>query len=428
MQVIKAFGEHTFASLKLYNYRLYFIGQGLSDIGTWMQIVAVGWLVLELTGSGVVLGTVLAFRFAPMLALGLFAGDIVDRFDKRKLLFTTQSIFLLLSALLGAFVFTGTIEVWMVTLIVFCFGVADSVDRPARQTYVHEIVGPENLRNAVGLGSARANLARAIGPLLAGSLIASVGIAPCFFMNSLSYLFSLISLARMDKEEIHRERREKRKVDHVFAGIRYVAETPLIFTILVAIALIGTFTYEFQTTLPLLARVTFLGDAADYAALLSAFGVGSVAGGLFSASRKEVGTHEFVLWTFLFGVSIVIVAFMPALSYAVIGMVFAGFFSICLSSTANTMIQLESASHMRGRVMSLWTMALFGSTVLGAPIVGFIGESVSPRTAIAIGGIAALVAALYAHHRLLRGYALFSIPGFFSIRREEVTLEDVGKV
>lgn len=300
MEAIRAFGAQTFASLKVRNYRLYFIGQGLSDIGTWMQIVGIGWLVLELTGSGVALGTLLAFRFAPMLVLGLFAGDIVDRFDKRNLLYATQGIFLLLSGLLGILVFSGTIETWMVFLVALLFGVADTVDRPTRQTFIHEIVGPENLRNAVGLGSARANLARAIGPLFAGALIAGVGIATCFFMNSLSYLFALVSLAYMRKAEIHHEQRETRKVDNLFSVLHYVAKTPLILTILVAMAIVGTLTYEFQTTLPLLSKVTFLGDASDYAALLSAFGVGSVVGGLFSASRKEVGMHEFVLWAFFF--------------------------------------------------------------------------------------------------------------------------------
>ena len=427
MNVFKALGEQTFASLRLRNYRLYFIGQGLSDIGTWMQIVGIGWLVLELTGSGVALGTLLAFRFAPMLVLGLLAGAIVDTFDKRMLLYMTQGAAFILSALLGILVLTGAVEMWMVFLIAFLLGIADSVDRPTRQTFIHEIVGPNNLRNAVGLGSARANLARAIGPLIAGILIASVGIASCFFGNAASYLLAIIFLARIRGDEIYRESNEGRKVSDIFSGVRYVVRAPIILTVLLAMALVGTFTYEFQTTLPLLAKVTFLGDAADYAALLSAMGVGSIAGGLFSASRKEVGTHEFVLWGFLFGIAIVAVAFTPSLSYAVVGMVFAGFFSICLSSTGNTMIQLEALPHMRGRVMSLWSMALFGSTVVGAPIVGAVGEHLSPRAALALGGFAAILAALFAARRLLKPYRFWSIPPFIFIRREEEAVEDNTK-
>src|SRR3989344_8065362 len=159
MHIIRSFGEATFASLKIRNYRLYFIGQGLSDVGTWMQVVAMGWLVLELTGSGVQLGSILAFRFAPLLALGILAGSIVDSFDKRKPLYATQSVAALLAFSISILVFTGSVQMWMVYLFVLLFGIADVVDRPARQTFVHEIVGPENLKNAVALGSARANLA-----------------------------------------------------------------------------------------------------------------------------------------------------------------------------------------------------------------------------------------------------------------------------
>ena len=389
-----------------------------------MQVVALGWLVLELTGSGVQLGGILAVRFAPLLALGILAGSIVDSFDKRKLLYATQSVAALLAFSISILVFTGSVQMWMVYLFVLLFGIADVVDRPARQTFVHEIVGPENLKNAVALGSARANLARALGPMFAGVLIASVGIALCFFVNALSYIAPIVFLMLMRKEELHRESADVRKVDHVFSGLSYVASMPLIRTVLIAMAVIGTLSYEFQTSLPLLAHSTFFGNAADYAALLSAMGAGSVAGGLFSASRKSVGAHEFVVWAFFFGVSIVIAALMPSLGLMTVAMVFVGFFSICLSSTGNTMIQLESAPHMRGRVMSLWSMAIFGSTLVGAPTIGLIGEFVSPRAALAVGGIAAILAALFAAHRLLEGYKLLSIPAFISIRREEAVVED----
>ena len=424
MDTIRAFGEATFASLSIRNYRWYFIGIGFSHIGTWMQTVALGWLVLELTGSGTALGTVLAFRFAPLFFGGLFGGAIVDRFDKRLLLYATQAAAALIAFSLGALIFFGAIQLWMVYLAAALFGLADVVDRPARQTFIHEMVGPDNLRNAVALNSTEANLARTIGPLFAGVLIASVGMVFCFLANALSYVVFIVFLALIRREELRGERREERAAGHIFAGLKYAASVPLIRMILLSMAVIGTFSYEFQTSLPLLARTTFLGDAADYAALLSAMGAGSVAGGLFSASRKVVGAHEFVLWAFLFGVSICITAAMPSLGLAVVAMGFVGFFSICLSSIGNTMVQLESASHMRGRVMSLWTMALFGSTLLGAHIIGFIGEHLSPRYALAAGGIAALVAAFLANRRLREGYTLLTIPAFISIRREEAAIED----
>ncbi|MBI4079897.1 MFS transporter [Candidatus Kaiserbacteria bacterium] len=428
MDAVRALGEQMFSSLKVRNYQLYFIGQGLSDVGTWMQVVAVGWLVLELTGSGTLLGAVLAFRFAPMFALGVVAGNIVDYFDKRVLIQVTQTVAMLVALSLGVLVFTETITVGVVYLAALILGFADVFERPARQTYVHEIVGPSNLKNAVALGSARANLARALGPMVAGALIANVGIAFCFFGNAISFVISIVTLFLMRKDELHEDYKEERKVDHVFSGLRYVASMPLIRTILIAMAVIGTLSYEFQTTLPLLASSTFFGDAADYAALLSAMGAGSVAGGLFSASRKSIGPHEFVVFALLFGFSICITALMPSLGFAVVGMVFVGFFSICLSSIGNTMIQLESAAHMRGRVMSLWTMALFGSTLIGAPIVGFIGEYGSARWALGLGGIAAIVAAFFASRQLLKRYQFFPIPSFISIRREEETVEEQEKV
>lgn len=428
MEALRAFGAQTFSSLRVRNYRLYFIGQGLSDIGTWMQIVSVGWLALQLSGSGVQLGTILAFRFAPMLALGVFAGNVVDSFDKRFLIYSTQSIAAVVALALGILVYSGSITIWMVYIAVLVLGFADVFERPARQTFVHEIVGPANLKNAVALGSTRANMARAIGPMFAGALIAGIGTAFCFFGNALSYAVSLFTLFLMRKDELHQEFKEERKIDHFFSGLQYVIAQPLIRTILIAMAIIGTLTYEFQTTLPLIAETTFFGTAADYAALLSAMGAGSVAGGLFSASRKSVGSHEFVLWALLFGISVCAAALMPTLSYTVVSMVFVGFFSICLSSMANTLVQLEAAAHMRGRVMSLWTTALFGTTLIGAPIVGLVGEYISPRAALFLGGAAAILAALFASRRLLKQFHLFPIPLLISIRREEETLEDREKV
>ena len=422
MSALAAFGKATFASLKIRNYRLYFIGIGFSHIGSWMQTVALGWLVLDITGSGVQLGMVLAIRFAPLLFGAILAGNIVDSLDKRKLLFGTQIASAILASLLGILVYTGIIEMWMVFFAALLSGCTDALDRPARQTFVHEMVGPEHLRNAVALNSTEANLARAIGPLCAGILIASVGMATCFVANALSYVLFIVFLALIRKEELHREERVH-EIGHTFAGLSYAFSQPLIRTILISMTVIGTLSYEFSTSLPLFTQVNFAGDAAEYAAFLSVMGIGSVVGGLFVASRTVITPREFVVWAFLFGLSMCVVAIMPTLLFAILAMSFVGFFSICLTSTASTMLQLESAPHMRGRVMSLWSMAIFGSTLIGAPVIGFIGEHVSPRWAIAIGGIASLVTALFASRALLLRYTFFKIPNFISIRREEVELE-----
>jgi MFS family permease len=397
---------------------MYFIGIGFSHVGTWMQVVALGWLVLELTGSGTALGTVLSLRFAPLLFGGLFAGTIVDSFDKRTLLYVTQSVSASVSLVLSSLIFFGVIQLWVLYIAGVLLGLADALDRPARQTYVHEMVGPKHLRNAVSLNSMEANLARTVGPLFAGILIAGIGIATCYFLNAVSYVVFIYFLTRIRSSELHREER-KREVGGALDGFRYVASVPFISTVLVAMALIGTLTYEFQTSLPLLAHTTFGGNAADYAALLSAMGIGSVVGGLYSAGKKSITARELIIWAALFGFSTCVTALMPTLSLATLGMVFVGFFSVAMSSTGNTLVQLESAAHMRGRVLSLWTTALFGSTVIGAPLIGFIGEYASPRWALGLGGVAALVAATFMARRLLQLKVRSVIPAFISLRREE---------
>lgn len=402
METFKELGSQTFSSLKVRNYRLYFIGQAFSHSGNWMQVVGLGWLVLTLTGSGGALGTVLAFRFMPMLLGGPFGGIIVDRFDKRKLLYITQSSFAIVSLALAVLIYTDLIQIWMLFVSAILFGLIDVVDNPTRQTFVHEMVGHSNLRNAVTLNSTEANLARAIGPMIAGSLIATVGIAFCFFANAISFLALITVLTFMNEKEFHREESVRKSRGHLLESISYAASVPLIRTVLLSMAVIGTLSYEFQVTLPLLAETTFSGAAADYAALLSAMGAGSVAGGLFAASRKHIAPHEFVLSGIFFGISIFLTSIMPTLSLAIVGMVFVGFFSINLTSLGNTMIQLEAAPHMRGRVMSLWSMAMFGSTLIGGPIVGLVGQYIGPRWGLGLGGVAAVAASIYAARMLMQ--------------------------
>lgn len=422
MQSIRVLAGDTFASLAVRNYRLYYIGQGLSHCGNWMQTVAAGWLVLTLTGSGIQLGAVMALRYLPMLLGGFFAGEIVDRFDKRTLLFRTQSVAAALALFLSAVVFFDVVQLWMLYIVALLSGITDAIDNPTRQTFVHEMVGPENLRNAVTLNSTMANLARALGPMFAGTLIATVGIAFCFFANALSFLAVIAALRLIRSGELHSQELRPQAGRDYFAGMRYAASKPVIKSVLLAMAVIGTLSYEFQVSLPLLARSVFAGGAADYAALLSAMGVGSVVGGLYAASRKRIAFPEFVMWALLFGLSICITAFLPSLSLATVGMVAVGFFSINLTSTGNTMIQLESDAHMRGRVMALWSSAIFGSTLVGAPVIGAVGEYAGARWALAIGGVAALAAGLAAGRRLLKLDRLLIIPAFIQLRRQEQQL------
>jgi MFS family permease len=392
MEPIKNFGRKTFASLSIRNYRLYFFGQGISLCGTWMQTVALGWLMLELTGSGVQLGTVLGIQYLPILLGGIFAGAVVDKFEKRKILYVTQSILATLALILSFLVFSGIIQVWMVYLFAFLMGLATSVDTPARQTFIHEMVGQDHLRNAVTLLSTIANLARVIGPLIAGVLIASVGIAFCFFMNAISFCGVLIVLYLMHEEEMHTETVRHADVKGYFLPVlSYVYSHKELMQILISMAFIGTLSYEFPVSLPLLAERVFLGDAYTYALLLSGMGIGSVLGGLYIASRGVVTMREFSLSAFFFGISICVTAIMPALVGSVIGMVLVGFFSISVTSAGNTILQLGSEEYLRGRIMALWSMAIFGTTLIGAPLIGAIGEHFGARFGLGVGGITAIL-------------------------------------
>lgn len=420
---IQALARETFASLAIRNYRLYFIGQGISLCGNWMQTVGISWLVLVLTGSGTQLGGVLAVHYLPVLVLSPFTGIIVDRFNKRHILYITQSALGLCALAISVLVFTDSIALWMVYVFALITGIFNAVDHPTRQTFVHEMVGPENLRNAVTLGSTEANVARAVGPLIAGFLIAGIGIAFCFFINAFTFIAVLVILRLIRTEELHKEPSEHGG-DDLFAVFRYVASIPDIRNVLLVMAVIGTFSYEFPVSLSLLARNTFLSDATSYAYLFAAMGLGSVAGGLFAASRKNVVKREFVTNVLFFGAAITATALMPTLLLAIIGMFFVGWFSINLASLGNTMIQLASSGNMRGRVMSLWSMANFGSTLIGAPIIGAIAEYGGARWGLATGGVAAVCAALFAAVVMLDRKKLFAIPSFIQIRREEAVTED----
>jgi MFS family permease len=393
MDSIRNYGRETFASLSIHNYRLYFFGQGISLCGTWMQTVALGWLMLQLTGSGIALGNVLAVQYLPIFLGAFFAGSVVDRFEKRRILYVTQSTLAILALGLSILVFSGAVQVWMVYLFALLMGTASSVDNPTRQTFVHEMVGPDHLRNAVTLLSTIANIARAIGPLVAGLLIASVGIAFCFFMNALSFLAVLFVLVLIDADELQVPGKPHHSVKGYFLPvIIYIKEHQELLRILVTMFFVGTFTYEFPVSLPLLAQRVFLGDASSYALLLSGMGLGSVLGGLYIARRREISMREFSLAALCFGASICLTSLMPTLASTFLGMIFVGFFSIELTSTGATILQLESEEFIRGRVMALWSMAIFGTTLFGAPLIGFIAEHISPRFGLGIGGITALCA------------------------------------
>ncbi len=387
------FSRTTFASLHVHNYRLYFIGQIISTSGTFMQSVAQAWLVLQLTNSGTALGIATALQYLPILFLGPYGGVVADRFSKRKILYLTQSISGVLALILGILVLTNVVQVWMVYILAFCLGMVTAFDNPTRQTFYIELVGPDNLRNAVTLYSTLVNLARIIGPAIAGGLIAGVGLAPCFLINGLSYGAVVIMLALMNTGELHLTPPAPPARGQLQEGLKYVASIPVLASTLLMMALIGTLTFEFQVSLPLIAQFTFKGNASSYAFLSASMGAGAAIGGIFFAGRKDARPYQLVSAALLFGLAVLGAAFMPTLIFAGLAMVIVGIFSINFSSLGNTTLQLESSPRMRGRVMSFWAIAFLGSTTIGGPIVGWFAQVAGARAGRALGGAAAVMAA-----------------------------------
>jgi MFS family permease len=394
MDYLKKFSLHTFSSLKIRNFRLFFTGQAISLSGTWMQTIAQDWLVLKLSGSGTILGAAIALQFLPILLFGPFAGVLVDRFPKRKLLYFTQASAAILALILGIFVVTGYIRLWMIFIFAPLLGLINSIDSPTRQTFIFDMVGKEQISNAVALNSTIVNLARVIGPTIAGILIATVGLASCFLFNAISYIPVLIMLFLMNSNEMHHPSLSSQSKPHLRDGFRYVLATPKLRNTLIMMTIIGTFSYEFSVVLPLLAQFTFHGNAASYAALISSMGLGSVAGGLVTAGRRKVVPHMLVRSALFFGFAILIASILPNFLLVLIMMFFIGFFSINFLASGNTTLQIESKPEMRGRVMSLWAMAFLGSTPIGGPIIGWICEHAGPRWGLVVGGIAAITAAM----------------------------------
>jgi MFS family permease len=390
---LRQFSQETFSSLHVRNYRLYYIGQIISTSGTFMQSIAQAWLVLKLTNSGTALGIATALQYLPILILGPYGGVIADRISKRKILYFTQSMSGILALILGVLVATGLVKVWMVYVLAFCLGMVTVFDNPTRQTFYIELVGPDNLRNAVTLYSTLVNLARIIGPAIAGGLIAAFGLAPCFIINGISYVAVVIMLGMMRTNELLVTPPVPRAKGQLQEGFKYVVSTPVLGSTLLMMAIIGTLTFEFQVSLPLIAQFTFKGNASSYAFLTASMGVGAAIGGIFFASRKGINPYKLVSAALLFGLAVLAAAGMPNLRLAGLALVLVGICSINFSSLGNSTLQLESSPQMRGRVMSFWSVAFLGSTTIGGPIVGWFAEAAGARWGLAIGGMAALIAA-----------------------------------
>ena len=389
----RSVGVRTFSSLRIRNYRLWFIGQTISQSGSWMQSLAQGWLVLKLTGSAVDLGITVALQFAPVLVLGTIGGLVADRVDKRKTLLITQSAFLIQSAVLGALVLSGSARVWMVWVLALIYGLINVVDNPTRQSFVIEMVGRDDLANAVALNSVVVNGSRIIGPSLAGVLILVAGLGWTFVVNAATFLAIMIALLMMETVDLHRAAPVARARGQIRAGLRYAWGTWELRVPLLMMAVVGTLSYNFSVIMPLLASKVFHHGAGTLSALTAAMGVGAFAGGLVTASRRRAGYRQLVAVTLAFGVLTIAVAAAPSLALALALLVLMGAASVGFIATGNSLLQLHASGAMRGRVMALWAIVFLGSTPIGGPLTGLVAAHLGTRVAMAMGGAAAIVAA-----------------------------------
>ena len=386
----------SFASLKIPNYRRYFIGQLVSLSGNWMQMVAEIWLILTLTGSGVAVGLTTALQFLPMLLFGAWGGLIADRVPKRRLLLLTQGLHMIAPLAMLTLALNGVLVPWMVLALVFVRGCVNAVDYPTRQAFVMEMVGGERVVNAVSLNSVLVHSARIVGPAFAGVLIATVGVEPCFALNAASFAVMIFCLRGMDTKELSASELVPRQPGAVRAGLRYVRSDPELWIPLGLMAIVGTLGFNFQAILPLLARFTFDGGPGAYAALVSAMGVGAVIGALVNGARGKVSPLLLAGAAIGFGALSLLAAGAPTLALELVVLAPLGAASVTLAASINSALQLASEPSMRGRVMALYSIVFLGSTPIGAPLAGWLAEAIDPRAALVMAGVAAIAAGLLA--------------------------------
>ncbi len=384
-----------FRSLRVRNYRLYASGQLVSLTGTWMQRVAQDWLVLDLTNSGTALGIVTALQFLPSLLLGMWGGVLADRLDKRKLLLATQTGLALVALTLGLLDVTGVVTYWQVLLLALALGVISSIDNPTRQSFVVEMVGRDELTNAVAINSSTFNSARILGPAAAGAMIAAVGTGWAFLANSASSLAVLAGLLLMRPAELHPAPPVRRAGGQLREGFRYVRRRSDLMVTMVLVFVIGTFGLNFQITCALMAKQVFHHGASGYGLLSTALAVGAFAGAVLATRRTRRPAMRFLLLaSVLFSVSEIVSGLMPTFALTAVFLVPTGLAMLSITTAANSYVQLGVAPTMRGRVMALYLVCFMGGTPVGAPIIGWVAEAAGPRWGLIGGGLVCLLSVL----------------------------------
>ena len=389
---VQASAQRTFSSMSNPNYRKFFFGQTTSLVGTWMQTTAQSWLVFTLTHSATDIGFVVALQTLPVLLLGPYGGVIADRVNKRRLMIVLQSLMGVQAAILAVLSLTHVVTYFDVCVLAVMLGLNNAFENPSRQSFILEMVGPNDLRNAVSLNSTMNNVARAVGPAVAGVLIAAFGEGWCFALNAVSFVAVVGSLVAMDLTKLNPSEPTIRAKGQLREGFRYVARTPILLFPLIMMALVGMLAYEFQVTLPVVAGTVFHGSSAVYGVLMAAMGIGAVIGGLWTAARGKTGIRALIKASLIFGVCMTFAALAPALAIELIALAIVGFASVSFLSMANSTLQLGTDPQMRGRVMALWAVAFMGSTPIGGPLIGWITSVAGARVGLGVGAASCLLA------------------------------------
>jgi MFS family permease len=389
----------TFRSLGHRNFKLFFTGQLISQVGNWLTLVAQTLLVFKLTHSGVALGFLAAAQFGPVLLMGAFAGLVADRSDKRKLLLTVQVFAMLQSFALAALAFMHRPPVIAVFAIAIFGGIATAFDNPARRSFVVEMVPEEDMNNAVSLNSALMTGSRIVGPALAGALITTVGFGWCFLVDGLSYIAVLIGYARMNTSQLRRPPVTPRGRGQIREGIRYVRSVPELWIPLIMMTIVGTLAFNFQTVLPIFVRRELHGGTNTFTLLFSIVSAGSLMGALITARRKQVTLANVSTAAFAFGTAMTVLALSPNTPATFVIAVFLGLSSIAFMTASTAIVQTRANPSMRGRVLALQAMVFLGSTPIGGPIVGTISEQLGSRYALGLGAAGCFVAALIGYLR-----------------------------
>jgi len=383
----------TFHSFRYVNYRLWFTGAFVANIGTWMQRVAQDWLVLTVLSndSGIAVGVTTALQFAPALFLSAWAGLLADRLDRRKLLMATQVGMGVLAGALGLLVMSGSAQLWHVYVFAGLLGCVSAIDGPARQTFVADMVPADRLANAVGLNSASFNAARMIGPGLAGLLIAWVGTGWVFMINAVTFAATIVALARMRVDELQPVPHVARGKGQIREAMRYVRRRSDIIVVMVVVGVVSTFGLNFQLTSAVMARTEFGKGPGEYGILGSVLAIGSLSGALLAARRERPRVRLVVGSALAFGVASGVMALMPTYPLYALATIPVGFASLTMLTAANATIQMSTAPAMRGRVLALYIVVFLGATPVGSPVVGWVAETFGARWSIGIGSIASLL-------------------------------------